>query len=102
MSKDNGKASKTNVTARLGRKEKPEAIPQVIDLSGMRSSATSVVTQFPTRLLLREPENDAERRAVADYEAASKHLRTSNPKTAGSEAPYADAFARMRRFGLVQ
>lgn len=96
-----GKQSKTNVTARFGRKEKVEAKPLVMDLRGERSSSTSVVAKFPQGFLKRQPETDDERRAVADFEASSKHLKTSNPKTSGSEAGYAGAFARMRRYGLV-
>ena len=101
MPKTNG-ASKTNVTARLGAKKATvEQVPQRIDLSGMRSSVTSVVTSFPKGLMKREPATDDERRAVADFEAGSKVIRSSNPKTAGAEAGYFEAFSRMRRYGLV-
>lgn len=101
MVKTNGAASKTNVTARLGRKVEVEVRPKVLDLRGERSSSTSVVRSFPTGLLKRQPETDDERRALADFEASSKYLKTSNPKTSGAEPAYAEAFERMRRYGLV-
>lgn len=101
MPKTNG-ASKTNVTARLVAKKKAEPQkPKVIDLTGMRSSMTGTVTAFPKGLLRRQPETDEERRVVSEFEAHSKELKRANPKTAGHEAPYAEAFRSMRRLGLV-
>ena len=92
------KASKTNVTARMGRKEKVEQPPQVIGLRGMRSGSTGVMTSPPSA---RRAETDEQRAAVAAFEAASKELKRANPKTSGFEKKYADAYARMRQLGLV-
>lgn len=92
------KQSKTNVTARMGRKVVIEQQPKVIRTPNV-GAVKSVVTAYPAA---RSPQTDEESRAVAEFDRLSKELKKSNPKTSTFEAPYAEAFLALRRLGLVQ
>lgn len=94
-------ASKTNVSARMGRKQQVVQPPKVIDLTGMRSACTGTVREFPKGFFRRQPATDEEQKVVTAFEAYSKGLKAAGAKTAGLEQGYGETYAQMRRLGLV-